>query len=193
MPNLETLKSRVERAERNLKSAETTREMESQALVEMWRQIRERFETQESEIQLYRDKLAEVEDQHKELLKLVEMLLGVIEKSTGRGGPDDAVPRITGLAEAMLEGRAVGKPEPEAEEDVVVATIEDEPPLRKPRTKRDIRDLVSRVAEARRGAAPLTETHDDELDIADPDDDLDQLEQLRAELDDLGDRLGVKR
>src|SRR5262245_56697249 len=152
MPNLETLKSRVERAERNLKSAETTREMESQALVEMWRQIRERFETQESEIQLYRDKLAEVEDKHKDLLKLVETLLGVIEKATGRGGPDDAVPRITGLAEAMLGGRAVAKPEPEED---VNATIDDEPPLmRKPRPKREIRDLVSRAAEARRGTAP---------------------------------------
>jgi hypothetical protein len=189
MPNLETLKSRVERAERNLKSAETTREMESQALVEMWRQIRERFETQESEIQLYRDKLAEVEDQHKELLKLVETLLGVIEKSTSRGGPDDAVPRITGLAEAMLEKRAVAKSEPEED---VSATIEDEPPLRKPRAKRDIRDLVSRVAEARRGASAPAES-DDELDIADPDDDLNQLDQLRAELDDLGERIGAKR
>jgi hypothetical protein len=189
MPNLEALKSRVERAERNLKSAETTREMEGQALVEMWRQIRERFETQESEIQLYRDKLSEVEDQHKELLKLVEALLGVIEKSTGRGGPDDAVPRITGLAEAMLEGRAVAKTEPEHDID---ATIEDEPPLRKPQAKRDIRDLVSRVAEARRGA-PISMEPDDDLDIADPDDDLKELEALRAELDNIGERLGAKR
>lgn len=189
MPNLETLKSRVERAERNLKSAETTREMESQALVEMWRQIRERFETQESEIQLYRDKLTEVEDEHKQLLKLVEALLGVVEKSSGRSA-EDAVPRITGLAEAMLEGRAVAKSEPEED---LNATIEDEPPLRKPRGKRDIRDLVSRVAEARRGSTPLTDSHDDELDIADPDDDLTQLEALRAELDDIGERLGAKR
>src|SRR6185312_7669374 len=119
MPNLETLKSRVERAERNLKSAETTRDMESQALVEMWRQIRGRFETQESEIQLYRDKLAEVEDEHKQLLKLVEALLGVVEKSSGRSA-EDAVPRITGLAEAMLEGRAVPTAEPEDEANATI-------------------------------------------------------------------------
>jgi ribosome-binding ATPase YchF (GTP1/OBG family) len=188
MPNLETLKSRVERAERNLKSAETTRDMESQALVEMWRQIRERFENQESEIQLYRDKLTEVEVEHKQLLKLVETLLGVMEKSSSRSA-EDAVPRITGLAEAMLEGRAVASAEPE---DDVNATIEDEPPLRKPRAKRDMRDLVSRVAEARRGSTPLVES-DDELDIADPDDDMKELEALRAELDDIGGRLGAKR
>lgn len=188
MPNLEALKARVERAERNLKSAETTREMESQALVEMWRQIRERFETQESEIQLYRDKLAEVEDQHKELLKLVDMLLGVVEKSAGRGG-EEAVPRITGLAEAMLEGRAVPRVDAADEID---EEPEDEAPRRKPRAKRDIRDLVSRVAEARR-AAPAVPESDDDLDIADPDDDLKDLEALRAELDDIGERLGAKR
>jgi hypothetical protein len=189
MPNLEALKSRVERAERNLKSAETTRDMESQALVEMWRQIRERFESQESEIQRYRDKLTEVEDQHKELLKLVETLLGVIEKSTGRSG-DEAVPRITGLAEAMLEGRPVPRGEPEE-------SFEDEPveaePAPRPRAKREIRDIVSRVTEARRGQN-VTEPEDDgALDIVDPDEDLKDLQALRAELDDLGERLGARR
>jgi hypothetical protein len=106
MPNLDALRSRVERAERSLKSVQTTRDMESQALVEMWRQIRERYEAQESEIQLYRDKLDQVEAQHQELCKLVETLLIVVEKSTGRSG-DDTVPRITGLAEAMLDGRGI--------------------------------------------------------------------------------------
>jgi chromosome segregation ATPase len=190
MPNLETLKSRVERAERNLKSAQTTREMESQALVEMWRQIRERFESQESDIQVYRDRLEEVEDQHKELLKLVETLLGVIEKSNGRSA-DEAVPRITGLAEAMLEGRAVAKPDRADEPE---ATAEEQEPVAKPRAKRDIRDIVSSVAEARRAAPPpAAEPGDDSLDIIDPDEDLKNLEALRAELDQLGQRLGGTR
>jgi hypothetical protein len=185
MPNLETLKSRVDRAERNLKSAQTTREMESQALVEMWRQIRERFEAQESEIQLYRDKLEEVEVEHKDLLKLVDTLLATIEKSAGRGG-DETVPRITGLAEAMLEGRA-----PSADNVDGVGAL-DEEPAPKPRAKRDIRELVSRVAEARRGAPEPEADDDHNLDIIDPDDDLKELEALRAELDQLGERLGAK-
>ena len=182
MPNLETLKSRVDRAERNLKSAQTTREMESQALVEMWRQIRERFEAQESEIQVYRDKLEEVEAEHKDLLKLVDILLATIEKSAGRSG-DETVPRITGLAEAMIEGRA-----PSADGAGPV----DAEPAPKTRAKRDIRELVSRVAEARRGAPEPELEADHGLDIIDPDDNLKELEALRAELDQLGGRLGAK-
>jgi hypothetical protein len=149
MPNLDALRSRVDRAERSLKSVQTTRDMESQALVEMWRQIRERYEAQESEIQLYRDKLGQVEAQHQELCKLVETLLMVVEKSTGRSG-DDTVPRITGLAEAMLDGRGVDD--------------EGEP---------------SRS----------------EIDDGDDDhpDDTKAIEILRAELDQLGERLGAKR
>jgi hypothetical protein len=153
MPNLDALRSRVERAERSLKSVQTTRDMESQALVEMWRQIRERYETQESEIQLYRDKLDQVEAQHQDLCKLVETLLSVVEKSTGRSG-DDTVPRITGLAEAMLDGRSVGDEEP-----------------------------------------PNFEIGDGDGDADDrPDgDDAKAIEMLRAELDQLGVRLGAKR
>jgi len=185
MPNLDALKSRVERAERNIKSAQTTREMESQALVEMWRQIRQRFEGQEGEIQVYRDKLDAVEDQHEELCKLVETLLSVIEKSTGRAG-EETVPRITGLAEAMLEGREI--PDDEAVHDEPEIAVE--PPTRRRRAKRDIRDLVTRVTEARRSVQDA----DDELDIADPrEQDHDDIENLRSELDELGERLGVRR
>ena len=68
----------------------------------------------------------------------------------------------------------------------------DEEPAPKPRAKRDIRELVSRVAEARRGAPEPEADDDHNLDIIDPDDDLKELEALRAELDQLGERLGAK-
>jgi hypothetical protein len=171
MPNLDALRSRVERAERSLKSVQTTRDMESQALVEMWRQIRERYEAQESEIQLYRDKLAQVETQHVELCKLVETLLGVVEKSTGRSG-DETVPRITGLAEAMLDGRDVDE-----ESDTFV----DEIPSPRRETPRDMRGVAERVAEARR----IFQDDDDKLDV----DDAKEIEILRSELEQLGERM----
>jgi hypothetical protein len=175
MPNLDALRSRVERAERSLKSVQTTRDMESQALVEMWRQIRERYEAQESEIQLYRDKLNQVEAQHVELCKLVDTLLAVVEKSTGRAG-DETVPRITGLAEAMLDGRDVDEASDE---------IEDEMPPRR-EAPRDMRGVAERVSEARR----LFQDDDDKLEV----DDAKEIEILRAELEQLGERMtGARR
>jgi hypothetical protein len=181
MPNLDALKSRVERAERNLKSAQTTREMESQTLVEMWRQIRERFEAQEGEIQVYRDKLDEVEGQYHELCRLVEALLGVVEKSAGKSS-DDTVPRVTGLAEAMLEGRDA----PEvANDEIEIADAEPPPPPAPRRAARDIRELVSRVSEARRGSV-----EDEDKPKADDERDIDS---LRAEIEELGEKLGAAR
>jgi hypothetical protein len=52
------------------------------------------------------------------------------------------------------------------------------------------RDLVTRVTEARRSVQDA----DDELDIVDPrEQDHDDIENLRSELDELGERLGVRR
>src|SRR5262249_40745776 len=129
---------------------------------------------------VYRDRLDLVEEQHEELCKLVETLLAVIEKSTGRVG-DETVPRITGLAEAMLEGREIAAEEIAAEAPPEPATEEKRPR----RAKRDIRDLVSRVTEARR--AFVDDEEKPEVD------DKKEIEILRAELNELGERLGVGR
>jgi predicted nucleic acid-binding Zn-ribbon protein len=179
MPNLDALKTRVERAERNLDAARAARDAESRSLVEMWRQIRTRYETQEREIEAYRARVAALEDAHDEMVGMVEALLEAVETTAGRAG-DDTVPKITGHAEALLEGRPVADewsdlPAP-AEADAAPPDVE----VREPRARPDIRDLVSRVTEARRAALPEAETETREL------------EDIRAELEQIGERMNAR-
>jgi predicted nucleic acid-binding Zn-ribbon protein len=183
MPNLDAIRTRVERAERNLQTAQTARETESQALVEMWRQIRDRFENKEIEVDNTRATLAALEDENAELTRMVEALLAVVERSVGRSG-EETVPRIAGLAEALIEGR--DDSEPDFEPESVPAEPASEPELHP--AKRHIRDLVSRVAEAHRagrandGADEVVPAHERERR---------DIEALRAELDEIGERLGA--
>jgi hypothetical protein len=181
MPNLDALKTRVERAERNLDAARAARDAESRSLVEMWRQIRDRYEAQEHEIEAYRARIAALEDAHAEMVGLIEALLGSVEKIAGRAG-DETVPKITGLAEALLDGKPVPDdwndiPEtPEPGEDA----SRDE--ARERRARRDIHDLVSRVTESRRAALPATNTNPETR----------ELEDIRAELEELGERMSAR-
>ena len=190
MPNLDAIRTRVERAERSIETAQTARESESRALVEMWRQIRDRFENKEIEVDSTRAALAALEDENAELTRMVEALLAVVERSVGRSG-EETVPRIAGLAEALLEGRDASDPELEAQSVAAESASE---PERRP-TKRSIRDLVSRVAEARRAGRPNDDA-DGDGDGADDDVPADErerrdIEDLRAELNEIGDRLGA--
>jgi hypothetical protein len=179
MPNLDALKTRVERAERNLDAARAARDAESRSLIEMWRQIRDRYEAQEREIEEYRVRVAELEDAHDEMVGMVEALLEAVEKTAGRAG-DDTVSKITGHAEALIEGRPVAddwsEPPAPSQLDAALTDIE----VREPRARRDIRDLVSRVTEARRAALPDAEAESREL------------EDIRAELEQIGHRMNAR-
>ncbi len=183
MPDLDALKSRVERAERHMEAAREARESQSAALVEMWRQIRDRFAAQEREIASYRAQVAALEDEHAALLAQVESLLEVIDRSLGRG-VDETVPRIGAMAQALLDGEA-------QDDDIEIPEAPEHPAAtapRRQRAKRNVRDVIDRVEEARltHPAAP-----DPDRDPAEAD--RDEIDDLRAELETLNHRLGAQR
>lgn len=192
MPDLDALKSRVERAERHLDAAREAREGQSVALVEMWRQIRERFAAQESEIAEYRAKLSSLEDEHAELSRHVETLLEVVDRSIGRAS-DETVPRIAGMAQALLDGEDtlevieipdVPESQPVLEAEPAAAAVA--PPPRE-RARREVREIVGRVQ-----GAQLSPPTPPETGIDPRQQERDDIEDLRAELKELGVRLGAR-
>jgi hypothetical protein len=102
MSDIDSLKQRIEHAELRLKTAHSARQRESAALTAMWEQIRDRFAAQGSEIVHLRNRVAALEDTRDQLQSLVHTLLGAVEGSIDRMA-DETVPRITGLAEDLLE------------------------------------------------------------------------------------------
>ncbi|MBM3486983.1 MAG: hypothetical protein FJX67_10170 [Alphaproteobacteria bacterium] len=108
MPDLESFRQRVEQAEARLKAVHAARERESAALVDMWRQIRTRFTKQEEEIARVRALANALDDKNNALQEMVENLLGTIENNIRKTG-NETVPRITGMAQELLEA-ASGEP-----------------------------------------------------------------------------------
>ena len=107
MRDLGTLRERIEQAQQRMRVVQTARERESEALADMWRQIRTRFADQETELDGYRARVATLEDLHEELLKLVETLLGAIEGNLSRV-QDETVPHIASAAEQLLREATIG-------------------------------------------------------------------------------------
>lgn len=101
MANIEVLKQRVEDAERRLHSVQSARERECEALMDMWEQIRAKFQEQEREIAGYRAKLAALQDVNVELTSMIDSVLGTIEGSVTRS-MDRIVPDIAGMAKELL-------------------------------------------------------------------------------------------
>ena len=144
MRDIATLKERVDHAERHLKATETARNRESEALMEMWRKIRERFNHQEGEIARYRDEVETLTDSNQSLSRMVDELIAIIDGNIDRGR-DETVPKITNLAEDLLASEpepedfanfADDKPEPAAAEiddtdtdDVIDLVAEDAEPF----------------------------------------------------------------
>ena len=125
MPNLDVLKQRVEDAERRLHSVQSARERECDALMEMWHQIRGKFQDQAQEIADYRTKLTALQDMNVELAAMIDSMLGSIEGSVERSF-DQAVPEITGMAKELLET------EPAADADLTdisLDNLEDSPSI----------------------------------------------------------------
>ena len=102
MRDLGVLKDRIEFAERHLKAAQTARERESDALMAMWRQIRDRFEAQEREIAQYRTQLAEMTTINDGLSELVDRLIGSIEGNV-HDSTREAVPSVAEAARELLQ------------------------------------------------------------------------------------------
>lgn len=107
MRDLGVLKERIEYAERHLTASHTARERESQALMKMWQQIRERFELQEQEIARYRTQLSELTVANDELTALIDRLIASVEGRVSESRTE-TVPEIARLADQMLRS------EPEA-------------------------------------------------------------------------------
>ncbi len=101
MRDIATLKERVDHAERYLKSTETARNRESEALMDTWRKIRERFTHQEGKIARYRAEVESLTDSNESLNRMVDDLIVIIDGNIERGR-DETVPKITTLAGDLL-------------------------------------------------------------------------------------------
>ncbi|NQU71516.1 MAG: hypothetical protein HQ514_13265 [Rhodospirillales bacterium] len=101
MRDIESLKRRIESAEKHNASTEMARNRESEALLDMWHQIRTRFTDQEDEIARYRMRLEEMTQKNSDLGRMVDDLLATVEGNLDRSR-DDTVPRITNLAQELL-------------------------------------------------------------------------------------------
>jgi hypothetical protein len=101
MRDIESLKKRIESAEKHNASTEMARNRESEALLDMWHQIQTRFSDQEDEIARYRTRLEEMTQKNSDLGRMVDDLLATVEGNLDRSR-DDTVPRITDLAQELL-------------------------------------------------------------------------------------------
>ncbi len=133
MRDIATLKERVDHAERYLKATETARNRESEALMETWRKIRERFTHQEGEIARYRAEVESLTDSNESLNRMVDDLIAIIDGNIERGR-DETVPKITTLAGDLLASEpspqdfaqfARDEPEADAVEETGTASAED--------------------------------------------------------------------
>ena len=101
MRDIESLKQRIEAAEKHNASSELARNRESEALMDMWHQIRTRFTDQKDEIASYRSRLEEMTQKNSELGRMVDELLETVEGNLDQAR-DETVPRIANLSEALL-------------------------------------------------------------------------------------------
>lgn len=102
MADIEGLKQRIELIDLRLKTAHSARERESAALMEMWEQIRERFQQQNSEILDLRNRISSLEDTRSDLQNMVINLLGSVESGLARMS-DETVPQIRKMALDLLD------------------------------------------------------------------------------------------
>ena len=136
MRDLGVLKERIEYAERHLTASHTARERESQALMVMWQQIRDRFESQEQEIPRYRVQLNEMTAVNDELSALVDRLIASVEGGAAESG-NETVPSIARLADDLLRSQpsraeapqtapaSAPAPEPAPPQDTTARELED--------------------------------------------------------------------
>lgn len=101
MRDLESLRKKIDETQRALHATQSARQRETDALAELWRNIRTRFDDQATEIAGYRARVSTLEDQQHELVRMIETLLTGIESSLSRS-EDETIPRIAKMAEDFL-------------------------------------------------------------------------------------------
>jgi hypothetical protein len=102
MADLDGIKKRIALVDLNLQTAHSKRERESQALMETWEQIRQRFQDQKSEMVALRTRVSELEDSQNVMQDLIQNLLSAVEGGL-ESMADETVPKIKDMASAMLE------------------------------------------------------------------------------------------
>lgn len=125
MRDIGVLKERIEYAERHLQAAHSARERESEALMAMWAQIRDRFEAQETEIARFREEVETLTRVNDELSTLVDQLIATVE-GTVEMGKNETVPEVARLADDLLRSEPE-KAAPMAPESAPTAAAADDP------------------------------------------------------------------
>ena len=119
MRDLQNLRQRIAQADRHFRAAEEARTRESDTLSETWESLKQRFDTQQTELARYRARLEVLVEANDELAAMIDLLIGTIEASAKRA-QDETVPRITRLAQDLL----TAEPNPAEMERLKVRSIE---------------------------------------------------------------------
>ena len=110
MNKLAELKARAAVARQRLKAVHDSREEDSRVIIDMWSQIREKFEVQNVELGVYRGKIATLEANNRELSDFLGTLLSTINGAVD-GEAIETVSGITAMATELLDapsGESVG-------------------------------------------------------------------------------------
>ena len=110
MNKLAELKARAAVASQRLKAVHDSREEDNRVIIDMWSQIREKFEAQDVELGVYRGKIATLEANNRELSDLLGTFLSTINGAVD-GEAIETVSGITAMATELLDapsGESVG-------------------------------------------------------------------------------------
>ncbi len=105
MTDLNSLKARIEQASQILRETSAAREQESSALINMWRQMRDRFARQNAELDELRGRIVTLEMTRDELAGLIHTLLKQVENNIEKMS-DVSVWRITAMAAELLDSES---------------------------------------------------------------------------------------
>ncbi len=105
----------------------------------------------------------------------------MVDRSVGRA-TDETVPQIAGLAQALLDGEDVTE-----EIEIPDAPAHPASPPSE-RARREVRELIGRVEDSRLAIPDAPDPNRDPDDIA-----RGEIDDLRAELEELNHRLGARR
>ena len=105
MTDLNSLKARIEQASQILRETSAVREQESSALINMWRQMRDRFARQNAELDELRGRIVTLEMTRDELAGLIYTLLEQVENNIEKRS-DVSVWRITAMAAELLDSES---------------------------------------------------------------------------------------
>ncbi len=103
MSDFESLKTRIEQAERRLAQARQSRTQETAKLSDMWQQIRDRYRAQGDELRGLRGRVSELETANDSLISLVERLLTSID-GYAAGSVEGMSREMTVMARDLLDG-----------------------------------------------------------------------------------------